>query len=171
MYRFSCVRLSAICYRRSYPAFLLFGFGFFSVITLVETRWCFVHHCMWTLWFLLRGLTGFSSANVLVFKPLLNYCMALFDSSLLSGYSFEKKEKKKTNACSELLLSTFWTLVFQFYMYILISDCWLKLLMLLWLCWRCLSAWSTDAASTVSMSSCRTAPLWCCWCDAHHFWM
>lgn len=70
--------------------------GFFSVKALVETRWCFVPHCMWTLWFLLRGFTGFSFANVLVFKPLLNYCMALFDSPLLSGYSFrvERKEEK-----------------------------------------------------------------------------
>lgn len=75
--------------------FCCFGLVFFSVKVLLESRWCFVHHCTWTLWSSVRGLTAFGFANVLVFKPLLNYCMALFDSPLLSVYCFEKGKKEE----------------------------------------------------------------------------
>lgn len=47
--------------------------------------------------------------------------------------ALRRKKRKKRNACIELLLSTFWTLVFQSCVYVIISDSWLKLLMVLWL--------------------------------------
>lgn len=49
---------------------------------LIETRWCFVHLSMWTLWFPLRSLAAFSFENVLVFKPLLYGSLWLFFSFL-----------------------------------------------------------------------------------------
>lgn len=70
----------------------------FFVGMLVETRWCFVCLWMWASWFPLRGLAAFGFANVLVFKPLLHCCMALFGSSpwlpwfLLWGEEKEEKE-------------------------------------------------------------------------------
>lgn len=127
-----------------------------------------------TLWFPLRGLTSFSFADVLVFKPLLNYCMSLFDFPFLSGYSFEEeKRKKKRNACIELFLSTFWTLIFQFcrvrdYFWLLAEALKGHVTSLLMLSkhvkpWCCLCCW---VAGQLAFDA---AGWWLC--DADHFWM
>lgn len=121
---------------------------FFSVKALVETRWCFVHHCVWILWFPLRGLTGFSFANMLVFKPLLNYCMALFDSPFFLVIPLRRKKRRKGilywNASFHLLGISLSVLGKCKYFWLLAEALNGPVL----LCCRCLSTWSTDAAST-----------------------
>lgn len=128
---FMCLRKPSLLSLMPCTGFPCKAKHFFSVKALVETRWCFVHHCVWILWFPLRGLTGFSFANILVFKPLLNYCMALFDSPFFLVIPLRRKKRRKGilywNASFHLLGISLSVL----HVSVNISDSWLKLLMVL----------------------------------------